>query len=320
MPFGSLGLGLGLGAHRIVDRYGNQPATFSIPANYADTGTKCINFSEPVTVTMTGDVTLSIGSTQYQSGDTIPVATTYHTLTINNPGEDAGTITFGKRKQITYLNLYNLGSSVITGDITGMKLTYLRLSYIGSSVITGKITGMKLTYLGLSGIGSSVITGDITGMKLTSLFLRYIGSSIITGDITGMKLTVLHLNGIGSSAITGDITGMKLTVLYLNGIGSSLTYGTNLLNITDSYGIQLLGSTVFSANEYIQLFADAATCVTDGKWTASTKVMTISGGENPGWSNVEGYYATIVGGGVLVKVPIAWESGEDPFPPETPNP
>jgi hypothetical protein len=113
---------------------------------------------------------------------------------------------------------------------------------------------------------------------------------------------------------------MKLTYLYLSGIGSSLTYGTNPLNITSNTGIQLLGNTVFSASEYIQLFADAATCVTDGKWTAATKVMTISGGENPGWSNVEGYYDIIVNGGVLVKVPIAWESGEDPFPTETPNP
>jgi hypothetical protein len=341
--FGSLGLGLSLGGRR-VGGAGNKPATFSIPANYADTGTKRINFSEPVTIKITGGVTLAIDGIPYQSGETIPVATTYHTLTINNPGEDAGTITFGKRKQITYLYLYSIGSSVITGDITGMKLTtlylrnlsssvitgnitgmkltYLRLDSLGSSVITGDITGMRLTTLYLYSLGSSVITGDITGMKLTSLHLYYIGSSVITGDITGMKLTFLYLYDIGSSsvAITGDITGMELTNLYLNNIGSSLTYGTNPLNITNNNGVQLVGDTVFSASEYIQLFADAATCVTDGKWTASTKVMTISGGENPGWSNVEEYYDTIVGGGVLVKVPIAWESGDDPFPPETLNP
>jgi hypothetical protein len=222
--------------------------------------------------------------------------------------------------KLTYLRLAAIGSSVITGDITGMELTYLQLTSLGSSIITGDITGMELTTLDLSRLGSSVITGDITGMKLTSLFLNYLGSSVITGDITGMKLTYLFLNGIGSSFITGDITGMGLTTLYLQNLGSSLTYGTNPLNITNANGIQLLGNTVFSANEYIQLFADAATCVTDGKWTASTKVMTISGGENPGWSNVEEYYATIVGGGVTVKVPLAWESGEDPFPSATPNP
>jgi hypothetical protein len=157
-------------------------------------------------------------------------------------------------------------------------------------------------------------------MMLTYLYLNSLGSSVITGDITGMNLLYLYLSGIGSSVITGDITGMKLTYLYLNNLGSSLTYGTNPLNIISYNGIQLLGNTVFSANEYIQLFADAATCVTDGKWTASTKVMTISGGENPGWSNVEGYYDIIVNGGVLVKVPIAWESGDDAFPTETPNP
>lgn len=249
-----LGLGLGLGAHRIVDRYGNMPATFTIAAGFVDTGTKRINFSEPVTLTITGDVTLSIGGIPYQSGDTIPVASSYHTLTINNPGVDAGTITFGKRKQMTYLNLSSLGYSVITGDITGMRLTYLNLNYLGSSVITG------------------------------------------------------------------DITGMELTILRLYDIGSSLTYGTNSLNIMNNSGIQLLGDTVFSASEYIRLFADAAACVAKGKWTATTKRLTISGGDNPGWSNVSAYYATIVGGGVTVKVPLAWESGVDPFPEETLNP
>lgn len=295
-----LQLALGLGAHRKAgSNDGNKPATFTIGAGFADAGTKHINFSEPVTVTMTGGVTLSIGSTVYQSGDTIPVASgAYHTLTINNPGEEAGTITFGKRKQISYLYLRNLGSSVITSDITGMKLTHLHLF----------------------NIVSSVITGDITGMKLTELFLASIGSSVITGDITGMKLTYLWLASIGSSVITGDITGMKLIIIYLSGIGSSLSYGTNPLNIINNNGIQLLGNTVFSAGEYIQLFEDAATCVSAGKWTASTKVFTISGGNNPGWSNVSTYYATIVNGGVTVKVPLAWESGADPFPPETLNP
>jgi hypothetical protein len=93
---------------------------------------------------------------------------------------------------------------------------------------------------------------------------------------------------------------MELTSLYLVNLGSSLIYGTNPLNLTSNNGIQLLGDTVFSASEYIQLFADAATCVTEGKWTAATKVMTISGGDNPGWSNVWQYYNIIVGGGVTV--------------------
>ena len=338
MPFGSLGLGLGLGAHRIVDRYGNMPATFTVTAG---DGTKCVRVkvSETTTVTPAGGTSIRIGS----SGDFV---TTPLTLAANTNQDiyfsGAGSFTIPQRKLVTYLVLSSLGSSVITGDITGMKLTYLLLSVLGSSVITGDITGMKLTYLLLSSLGSSVITGDIAGMKLTYLVLNNIGSSVIrgkitgmelttlyldtlgssaiTGDITGMKLTSLYLGDLGSSVITGDITGMKLTYLYLNDLGSSLTYGTNPLNITNINGIQLLGNTVFSANEYIQLFADAATCVTDGKWTASTKVMTISGGDNPGWSNVSEYYGTIVGGGVTVKVPLAWESGEDPFPPETPNP
>lgn len=275
-----LGLGLGLGAHRkvggkVVVDPGELPATFTIPAGYVNTGYKDINFSEPVTLTITGDVTLSIGGIPYQSGDTIPVASSYHTLTINNPGEDAGTITFGKRKQITFLRLVNLGSSVITGDITGMGL--------------GRLEFMSL------------------------------GSSVITGDITGMKLTYLFLESLGSSAIRGKITGVGLRILYLNNIGSSLTYVSSF-NIASTYGISLLGNTVFSASEYIRLFADVAAYVAAGKWTATPRKMTISGGENPGWSNVSAYYATIVGGGVTVKVPLAWESGADPFPSATPNP
>ena len=257
-----LGLGLGLGAHRIVDRYGNMPATFTIPAGFADTGAKRINFSEPVTVTMTGGVTLFIGSTQYYSGATIPVATgLYHELTINNPGGAAGTITFGKRKQITYLRLYDLRSSVITGDITGMKLTYLRLYEMGSSVIAGDITGMELTFLVLSALGSSVITGNISGMELT--------------------------------------------ILYLNGIGSSLTYGTNPLNITDSFGVQLLGDTVFAtAAEYAQLIHDAAT----GTWGGAYPFRITAGtNENcPDWDTVKADVAVLRGKASWTIIPSAW--------------
>ena len=302
-----LGLGLGLGAHRIVDRYGNLPATFTVAAGSVNDGNKRINFSEPVTVTITGSVTLSIGNTQYQSGATIPVASSYHTLTINNPGAEAGTITFGKRKQITYLRLYNIGSSVITGDITGMELTFLYLRNIGSSIITGDITGMELTYLQLYNIGSSVITGDITGMELTFLQLYNIGSSVITGDITGMKLTYLHLNGLGSSAIIGDITGLKLTHLYLSGLGSSLTYGTNPLNITDINGIQLLGDTVFAtAAEYERLIQDAAS----GDWIpVGSLPFRIDAGTrdtDPGWENVKAHVAVLITKAAWTVIPSAW--------------
>ena len=263
---------------------GNKPATFTIPAGYEDTGIKRINFSEPVIVTMTGGVTLSIGGTPYQSGATIPVATgEYHELTINNPGEDAGTITFGKRKQITYLTLAYLGSSVITGDITGMKLTYLVLNDLGSSVIKGDITGMELTYLYLYALGSSVITGDITGMELTSLFL----------------------NNIGSSVIEGEITGMELIRLYLYNIGSSLTYGTNLLNITHSNGIQLLSNTVFAtAAEYERLIQDAA----NGTWGGKYPFVISAGTKDtdPGWENVKAYVAVLLTKAAWTIIPSAW--------------
>ena len=275
--------GMGLTYLQASKDAGELPATFTIPAGFANAGIKRINFSEPVTVTMTGGVTLSIGSTQYQSGDTIPVATgEYHTLTINNPGE-AGTITFGKRKQITYLDLSSLGSSVITGDITGMELTYLRLS----------------------DIGSSVITGDITGMKLTSLTLYDLGSSVITGDITGMELTYLTLSGLGSSVITGDITGMELTYLFLNNIGSSLTYGTNLLNITNANGVQLRGDTVFATSqEYVRLIHDAATGTWDGVYP-----FRIDAGTNdncPDWDTVKSDVAVLRGKASWTIIPAAW--------------
>jgi hypothetical protein len=368
-----------------------MPATFSIAAGSVDDGIKRINFSEPVTVTITGGVTLSIGGTQYQSGDTIPVASSYHELTINNPGEDAGTITFGRRKQITYLYLAYLNSLVVKGDITGMKLTSLLLYSLGLSTITGDISGMELTYLqgardpgelpatftvtsgdgtkyvrvqvsetttvipaggtsiriGSSGdfvttpltlaantnqdiyfkdagsfsipkrklvtylylneIGSSVITGDITGMKLTSLWLNGIGSSVIEGEITDMKLTTLYLNGIGSSVIEGEITGMALTRLYLHNVGLSLTYGTNLLNITSSNGIQLLGNTVFAtAAEYARLIHDAAIATWGGAYP-----FRIDAGTNdncPDWDTVKEDVAVLLTKAAWTIIPSAWLS------------
>ncbi len=318
-----LGLGLGLGAHRIVDRYGNMPATFTVTAG---DGTKYVRVkvSETTTVTPAGGTSIRIGS----SGDFVTTPLTLAANTIQDIYfKDAGSFTIPQRKLVTYLYIYYLGSSVITGDITGMKLTYLLLYKLGSSVITGDITGMKLTYLDLDILGSSVITGDITGMKLTSLFLNNIGSSVITGDITGMKLTSLFLNNIGSSVITGDITGMKLTSLflnnigssviegeitgmelirlYLNGIGSSLTYGTNPLNITSNNGIQLLGDTVFAtAAEYARLIHDAAIATWGGAYP-----FRIDAGTNdncPDWDTVKSDVAVLRGKASWTVIPSAW--------------
>ena len=244
-----LGLGLGLGAHRKVGGAGNKPATFTVTAG---DGTKYVRVkvSETTTVTPAGGTSIRIGS----SGEFVTTPLTLAAKTNQNIYfKDAGSFIIPKRKLVTYLYLSSLGSSVITGDITGMKLTYLFLNFLGSSVITG----------------------DITDMKLTTLVLQDLGSSVIRGNITGMELTDLLLNNIGSSIIEGEITGMELIRLYLRDIGSSLTYGTNLLNITHNNGIQLLGDTVFAtAAEYEQLFIDAAAST----WgNSTTRPLTITG-------------------------------------------
>lgn len=110
-----LGLGLSLGGRRVGDA-GNMPATFTIAAGSVDDGIKRINFSETITVTITGDVTADFGDGQgvlTAGTHTVNKASSYHLLTINNPGGAAGTITFGKRKQITYLHLAYLNSLVV---------------------------------------------------------------------------------------------------------------------------------------------------------------------------------------------------------------
>ncbi|NLD20712.1 MAG: hypothetical protein GX663_10835, partial [Clostridiales bacterium] len=283
-----LGLGLSLGGRRVGDA-GNKPATFSIAAGSVDDGIKRINFSETITVTITGDVTADFGDGQGEltaGTHTVSDALDYWTLKITG-GTGGGTITFGKRKQVTYLHLAYLNSLVVKGDITGMKLTSLLLYSLGLSTITGDISGMELTYLqGARDPGElpavfTVTAGDgtkyvrvrvseattVTPAGGTSIRIGSSGEFVTTpltlaantiqeiyfkdaGSFTIPKrklVTDLFLNNLGSSVITGDITGMELTVLYLYNIGSSLKYGTNPLDITESLGIQLLGDTVFSA-------------------------------------------------------------------------
>jgi hypothetical protein len=302
---------------------GELPATFTVTAG---DGTKFVRVkvSETTTVTPAGGTSIRIGS----SGDFV---TTPLTLAANTDQDiyfkDAGSFSIPKRKLVTYLYLNDLGSSIITGDITGMNLTYLLLRYIGSSVITGDITGMKLTTLYLESIGSSVITGDITGMPLTNLYLNNLGSSVITGDITGMKLKYLYLYNLGSSIIEGEITGMELKYLYLynlgssiiegeitgmelkylylNGIGSSLTYGTNSLNITHNNGVQLLGNTVFAtAAEYEQLIHDAAIATWAGAYPFRIEAGTTV--NCPDWDTVKSDVAVLLNKAAWTIIPSAW--------------
>ncbi len=164
-----LGLGLSLGGRRVGDA-GNMPATFTVTAG---DGTKYVRVqvSETTTVTPAGGTSIRIGS----SGEFVTTPLTLAANTNQNIYfKDAGSFTIPRRKLVTFLYLNNLGSSVITGDITGMELTYLLLVNLGSSVITGDITGMELTILYLNGIGSSLTYGtnplNITNTNGIQLF------------------------------------------------------------------------------------------------------------------------------------------------------
>ena len=187
MPFGSLGLGLGLGGRRVGDA-GNMPATFTIAAGSVDDGIKRINFSETVTVTITGDVTADFGDGQGEltaGTHTVSNALDYWTLKITG-GTGGGTITFGKRKQVTYLYLAYLNSLVVKGDITGMKLTSLLLYSLGLSTITGDISGMELTYLqGERDPGELPATFTIAAGSVDDGIKRINFSEPVTVTITG---------------------------------------------------------------------------------------------------------------------------------------
>jgi hypothetical protein len=225
-----LGLGLGLGAHRKVGAKdpGELPAVFTVTAG---DGTKYVRVrvSETTTVTPAGGTSIRIGS----SGEFV---TTPLTLAANTNQDiyfkDAGSFIIPKRKLVTVLYLNNIGSSVITGDITGMKLTSLYLISLGSSIITGDITGMKLTALLLDRIRPSVITGDITGMKLTVLYLYGIGSSLTYGT---NPLNITNTNGIKLLGDTVFATAEEYEQLFIDAAESTWGHSTTRpLTITGS--------------------------------------------------------------------------------------
>ena len=246
-----LGLGLGLGAHRIVDRYGNMPAVFTVTSG---DGTKYVRVqvSETTTVTPAGGTSIRIGS----SGDFV---TTPLILAANTNQDiyfkDAGSFTIPQRKLVTYLYLGYIGSSVITGDITGMKLTYLFLREIGSSVITGDITGMKLTYLFLREIGSSVITGDMSGRELTNLYLDNIGSSLSYGTNT---LNITDINGVQLRSNTVFATAAEYAQL-IHDAATGTWSGV--------YPFRISAGTTDNCPDWDSAKADVAVLLTKAAWT-----------------------------------------------------
>ncbi len=133
-----LGLDLSLGGRRVGDA-GNKPATFTVTSG---NGTKYVSVkvSEATTVTPAGGTSIRIGSSGDFVTTPLPLAANINQDIYFN---GAGSFIIPRRKLVTYLSLENLGSSIITGDITGMELTYLFLYNLGSSVITGDITGME---------------------------------------------------------------------------------------------------------------------------------------------------------------------------------
>ena len=188
-------MGMGLGAMQNSGG-GATPAVWTI-ASTAD-GTRyvrirCATTGQTLTVTGGAEIKLYSGGTWGTSVE-IPAGDTDRYVYFRGNGI-GGTLTFPNPENITYLRLYNTGTS-ITGSINGMALTYLYL-YDTGTAITGSITGMKITYLYLSGTDTS-IKGIITGMPLNTLFLKDAGTSI-TGTITGMNLYTLYLEDTGTS-------------------------------------------------------------------------------------------------------------------------
>ena len=246
-----LGLGLGLGAHRKVGGAGNKPATFTVTSG---DGAKYVRVqvSETTTVTPVGGTSIRIGS----SGDFV---TTPLTLAANTNQDiyfkDAGSFTIPQRKLVTYLYLFNLGSSGITVDITGMELTYLFLNNTGSSVITGDITGMKLTRLAMNDFGSSVITGKITGEELTDMRLINIGSSLAYG---ASSMNISYNYGI---QLQGD------TVFATAAEYAQLLHDAATGTWSEAYPFRIDAGTTENCPDWDEVKADVAVLLTKAAWT-----------------------------------------------------
>jgi len=190
----SMRMGMGLGAMQNSGG-GATPAVWTI-ASTAD-GTNYVRIqcaTTGQTLTAAGGAEIKLDDGEWGTSAVIPAGDTDRYVYFRGNGI-GGTLTFPNPENITYLYLYNTGTS-ITGSITGMPLTRLHLYKTGTS-ITGSITGMELTYLYLYNTGTS-ITGNITGMPLTYLYLYGTGE-YITGSITGMELTYIYLYGTGTS-------------------------------------------------------------------------------------------------------------------------
>ena len=171
----SMRMGMGLGAMQNSGG-GATPAVWTI-ASTAD-GTNYVRIqcaTTGQTLTAAGGAEIKLGSDgEWGTSVVVPSGEVDRNIYFRGNGT-GGTLTFPNPENITYLYLYNTGTS-ITGSITGMELTYLYLYNTGTA-ITGSITGMELTYLYLFNTGTS-ITGSITGMELTYLYLYGTGTSI----------------------------------------------------------------------------------------------------------------------------------------------
>ncbi len=187
----SMRMGMGLGAPMQVSGSAATPAIFTI--NNANNQYMRIRVNTTTTLAVTGTVT--IGTSTDPIGTSLEIiASDENYTTVYVKG--TGTIVCEDASYITYLHLYNTGTS-ITGSITGMELTYLYLFGTGKS-ITGSITGMELTYLYLYNTGTS-ITGSITGMELTYIYLYKTGTSI-TGVPPAIGKTLSSIRILGGDS------------------------------------------------------------------------------------------------------------------------
>jgi len=299
----------------------------------ADTGTKRINFSSAiklqvigVTLTLTpsaGGSAIVISPTSGRVSVSPVVGSGYYTLTYsgssgiiyaNNPllvdyiyTTDAGTSVVMDINIFLLRYLLVTNTTSITGSVTNHPLTYLYLSNTHGSII-GDISGKEIATLRL--VNVTLLEGSIDEMPLTTIYCS--AAPKIDGSITGMPLSTVYLNDV---YIAGLITGRTLAYLYLKDMADRISYGTNTFNVTGTFAIQLVGTTVFTASEYRQLMLDAAA----GTWAAGSKPFTITGGDSPGYDDEEtppqlktAYDTLVAKGNVVITLPSAWKGGAYP--------
>ncbi len=210
----------------------------------------------------------------------------------------------------TLTEFQNLGNNTVSGSVASLPLNMKSFNITGFNTIAGSISsgssGTLPNTLEIFAIqGNNTVSGDISGTLPPSLIIFILtGVNTVTGDIGQLPSLLERFSIDGDNTTFGSISDLPPLIRFyansstneVNNYTLGRTWYSPMTQVISIGGV----SGFLSSQEVDDLLIDLANVASWVNISSSTKVITLTGNNQPRTSASDSAVATLIGHGVIV--------------------